>query len=126
MSFRDKKVAMRERLHGLMQSLAFLYPEGLTDNDPEIVSVRVHTQIAQEGDIKGTSFAYAEKLSEEPRLVFLAREHVPRRGDIVMLSPVEGYRVDATEPQDTITISAKVVRLSKTECEDYDAPPGAV
>lgn len=88
--------------------------------------VRVHTEFAAHGDVKGTSFVYAERRESEDRLIFLAEQHEPERGDVVIISATEGYKVEAPDPRYNITIAAVVVAMKPSEIAKYPKPPGPV
>lgn len=122
MSFRAIKDTARARLHQGMKVETLCYAEGPTG--PSVtVFCRVNSKDDAVGDLAGTSLAYAERTETIPKLIFLADEHVPVKGNVYSVSAFEVYRVDHLEPQDGITITAVVTRVSKNEMSAY-APPG--
>lgn len=122
MALRDIKLAARAALHQAMQVPGYCYP---AKGGFVAVDVRVHTEYAALGDVKGTSFVYAERRDTQDRLIFLAAQHRPARGDVVIISPTEGYRVDNVDPAYNITVATMVVALTAKELINYTAPPAA-
>lgn len=94
----------------------------------KVVNVRPQTEWGQIGDVAGTSLIYAERQdTKKSRIVFLLEDgHAPANGDIVMIAPDEGWKVDNTEPVYNVTQAAQVVRLAAKELELYKAPPALV
>lgn len=121
MSFREQKERARLALHKAMEVEAFCTPVRL--GFPKPVKVRVHTEFKALGDVKGTSFVYAERRDESPRVIFLASEHEPERGDVVMISSKEGYVVESSDPVYNVTITSFVRPLLPAERHLYAAPP---
>lgn len=119
----DIKIRSRRALHDRLKRTAYLYRLG---SGMKVIGVRTNTEPTGMGDVKGTSFVYAERRDVEPTLIFLAEQHQPLNGDIVMLSPTEGYRVEAPDPPYNITISAMAARLGPKDLALYKAPPDAV
>jgi len=85
--------------------------------------VRVHTSNAALGDMKGTSFSYAERIEFTPS-VLIWREEVaaPVRGAIISVEPGEAYKIDHVSPPDDLTIKATVVALSAREATGLPVP----
>lgn len=122
MAFRDIKTLARKALHNAMQVPALAYTDGPA-GPSEAVRMRVNSKIANAGDLAGTSLAYAESVETNPHLIFLVAEHVPERGNVYSVALDEAYRVDHTEPTDTITITAICNRLTEEEAAEF-TPPG--
>lgn len=120
MGLRDIKLAARQALHEAMQVPGYCYP---VKGGFKTVDVRVHTEFAGLGDVKGTSFVYAERRDEQDKLIFLASQHQPLRGDVIVISAIEGYRVDNEDPIYNVTIAAAVVPMTAKELLAYVAPP---
>lgn len=121
MSIYDIKLEARAALHEAMQRPGFCYSE---DGSFRVVDVRVHTEYGALGDVKGTSFIYAEMRDVvKAKLIFLNAQYRPQRGDVVMLTSVEGYRVDNVDPPYNITTDGMVSPLPKKELPLYVAPP---
>lgn len=131
MSLRDIKRAARLDLHRGMQVKAFYYPP---DEDwPQIVQCRTHYQFGALGDVKGTSFGYAETREQRPYLIFMLEPTPeqpivvdPDRNALVMVSPTEGYRIDDVDPRDFITRKAYCVPLPDRQLGDRLAPPAVL
>lgn len=120
-TLRDIKARSRSRLHERMKVETLCYTDG-PSGPSETVWLRVHSEIEKKGDLAGTSLAYAERLDDNPKLVFLAADHTPKKKNVYIVSDVEGYRIDSLEPQDGITIKAVAVRLKAEEVSNYAAP----
>lgn len=87
------------------------------------ITVRVHSQFKALGDVKGTSFGYAERIDIVPELVFLREQGVqPKRGGVVSISHEEAYRVDTVEPPDGITVKAKSPAIPVKDLGGYPTP----
>lgn len=89
------------------------------------VSPRVHYQFKALGDLKGTSFHYAEKQEVAPQIIFWRDElSDPIAGAIVSVSESEMYRIDNVMPPDGVTITCEVVRVPKRQMEGVPYPGG--
>lgn len=87
------------------------------------VTVRVHSQFKALGDVKGTSFGFAERIDIVPELVFLREQGVhPERGGVISISDEEAYRVDTVEPPDGITVKAKCPAIPLKDLGSYPTP----
>lgn len=102
---------------------AFYYAYGESDDDPVLIKVRRFTEFGEQGDVKGTSFAYSEREAEIPKLIFWNADVTPHRTDVVMFGPNEGFRVDSDLPPYGQTTTCRVTRISASEAENYDFPP---
>lgn len=124
MSLRDIRDAARGSLHKAMSFAAFVYADGASS---PICSARVrrHTRRQPVGDLPGASYHPAERLEENPKIVFDVREHTPKRGHIVILEDGTGFRVDTVEPADGMTQTTVCVSLKASEVEDYGLPDPA-
>ena len=119
---RQLKLKARQDLHRGLQDDAFCYMSG--GRVFKVVHVRSLTEWGALGDVKGTSFIYAERNdTKKSQIIFLIEEHMPERGDIVMIAADEGWRVENTEPVYNVTQAANVVRLGAKELAQYKAPP---
>lgn len=108
-SFRDIKRKMRRDVHDRMLVPALYYATPTAT--PRPVTVRLHTKF---GAAIGTlpNNQGAQMVEYEPKILFLTAEVArPRVGAIVSVEVGEAYRVEATDPSDDITITAKVSRL---------------
>jgi len=114
MGLREIKAKARAQLHDAMSVPAYFM--AARGSDPVPCSVRVHTKFGALGDLKGTSFSYAETREEIPKLLFWRSQVEPTgRNNLVTISADEGYRLDTVDPPDGLTVKAAVVRLSPTE-----------
>lgn len=87
------------------------------------ITVRVHSQFKALGDVKGTSFGFAERIDIVPEVVFLREQGVhPRRDGVVSISAEEAYRVDTVEPPDGITVKAKAPAIPLKDLGGYPTP----
>ena len=121
MSLRAIKAKARTDLHEAMKVRAYyLSSRGA---DPLPVWVRVHTSFKALGDLKGTSFSYAETEAEVPALVCWRSEVEPINKSLVTISADEGYLVDHSMPADGLTITVKVARLTATQMIGLPYPP---
>lgn len=118
---RAVKDRARSLLHGRMKVKGFFYPDG-PDSVYTVLWFRVNSKDEAVGDLAGTSLGYAERRETVPKLIFLAEDHSPERGNVYIVSPHEGYRVDSVDPQDGITITANCVRLTSREVGTYEPP----
>ncbi len=103
-----------------MKVPAFYYANRLAA--PVEVNVRVHTKFKALGDLKGTSFSYAETEEEIPKLIFWRSEMEPANGSFVVVSAEEGYRVNHSDPPDGLTITAKVASLDAADLVGFSYP----
>lgn len=123
MSIEELRQASRLALHAEMGRPALYYPTGSSGATPEEITVRLHTKMGMIGDVKGTSFAYAEHADQAERLVFLTTQvPSPSRGGLVVLSASEGYWIDVVEDRDGLTVKATVLQASPEELEPFAAP----
>ena len=121
MGLREIKDAARRSLHQAMQVPAYYIEDIDLPSDPVPCTVRVHTKQAPLGEVKGTSFDYAERHENLPRIIFLIDEvPAPRNLSAVTITDPatgvqEAYRVDNREPPDGITVSAMVTQMTAAE-----------
>jgi len=126
--FYDKMLDARRAVHDTMSRPALCSMDfSLAESDPDYVAplpitVRVHDKFLKLGDLAGTNFHYAEVEDNSPRMIFLVSEITPVRGLYVSLLPGVAYQVDHVEPQDNITITAKVVRLTPADAAGFPVP----
>ena len=102
-----------------MRLPARLYRGG---SDVGIVEVRLHNQNEMLGDLKGTSYEYAERWEQPTRIISLREEYEPERGDVLCFEAGEAYQVDALLEPDDITVTAEVLRLPSTKAAMYSPP----
>jgi hypothetical protein len=127
MSFRDIKQKARRDLHNELKVAAIYVPDpkNLQTSPPFEITIRVHSSLNAIGDVKGTSYSYAEREAVQPKLVFM-RDQVPQpaRDAVVVISEDEAYRVDVSQPPDLITITCRVVRLKPGQFTGLPTPAG--
>ncbi len=117
----------RGRLHKAMQVPANYY----ADEDAEAIpcTVRVHDARRLVGDVKGTSFDFAERHEDTPTVVFLISEFpdfsVVRRNGVVSVAADLAYQIDNLKPRDGITRTANCTILSETDAALYEPPAEA-
>lgn len=131
MSLRDIKRAARLDLHNAMQVKAYYYAPG--SDWPQIVQCRTHYEFGALGDVKGTSFGYAEVREKQPYLIFMLEPTAdqpviidPDRNAVVMVSPTEGYQIDNLDSRDFITRKAYCITLNERQLGEHLAPPAVV
>lgn len=122
----DRMKAIREQargsLHEQMAAPAFYYAGGIADEDPVEITARRWTEFGPQGDVKGTSYAYAEREAEKPRLIFWTAKVRPTRGSVVVFSSTEAYKIDVVQPPNRETTTAFVTRLRQDDVDLYDYP----
>jgi hypothetical protein len=121
MSLRDIKTKARSALHDAMKVPAYYF--AAIGDDPVECSVRVHSKFRALGDIS-TMSGLSERIDETPRLVFLVSEVTPVNKSFVTISASEGYQIDHLEPDDGITVTAIVSRLSSAKLASLTYPGG--
>ena len=127
MGFRELKQKGRADIHARMKVPAFYYPPKTFDVFAEI-TVRVHTKLNKEqGDLKGTSFSYAELEEHIPALLFWlpdveAAGVTLTNNAVVMISATEGYRVDHFRQPDGPSQIGEVKQLTALELSRYNYP----
>jgi hypothetical protein len=121
---REAKLQARRDLHSGLQDAAYLYYAGNSKGKLKLVYVRSLTEWGALGDVKGTSLVYAERNdTRKSQIIFLVDQHIPERGDVVAISPLDVWRVDNVEPVYNVTVAANVVRMTAKEAALYKSPP---
>lgn len=114
--FRQHIREARRALHDYMSVPALYFQWPLPeDQEPLLVSVRVHDRIILDGDLKGTNFHYAERYDNVPRAIFMRSEVEPQRNMVLTIEPGVGYRIDSVEPPNDLTVTANLIRLREEE-----------
>jgi hypothetical protein len=121
MAFRDIKRFARQALHNAMRVSARCYTDGPAGPFTDL-HLRLNSKAGLTGDLAGTSLAYAQSSETVPKLIFIYADHIPDRGNVYALDNGEVYRVDHTEPRDTLTITAICIRLTDEEAASYPPP----
>lgn len=120
MGLREIKDRARRRLHKAMEVPAYYFDP--VSKLPLSVTIRVHSKFAALGDVKGTSFGYAQRREEQARLVFLREQCEPKRFGVVIISREEGYRIDVLDPPDLITRTVFVETMTQGDISEYPSP----
>lgn len=124
-TFRDTKRAARRDLHSHMAE-PVLYLKKRTDAPVE-VTVRLHIQFEQLGDLANVRAGFADRREVTPSIIFLNEQGViPVRDGYVITKDLGAYFIDSTDPADDITTKAFVIEVSETDaakyCWDLKAP----
>lgn len=112
---------------------------------PVPCTVRLHDAVRQIGDVKGTSFEFAELIENTPRAVFLLEEFSPpsaamvaagiatiddliKRGTVIRLRDIPGwigraYEIDNRDPVHHHTITTSLVLIQNLDLPAYPQPP---
>ena len=118
----SEKAAARQRLHARLAVAANAYAGGDPEVEPDATRLRVASRIEPIGSLTGSGYTYAERWEDSPKLIFLISEHTPERGDVYSLAADIAYVVEAVEPRDGLTISARAARLSTEQASEYMPP----
>lgn len=117
---REAKRQARRDLHTHL-AVSALYILG--SDAPLPVTVRLQIQSQPLGDLKGTSFHYAERDESSPTAIFMRSELAdPKRGAIISVAVGEAYRIDTVLQPYDITIAAHIVPLSPAQASAYPVP----
>lgn len=85
--------------------------------------VRLHTSNAALGDMKGTSYSYAEREEFTPSMLIWREEiAAPVRNAIISIEPGEAYVISHIAPPDDLTIKATVTPLPANEAVGLPVP----
>lgn len=114
----------RRKLHDYMSvpALYFPFPYVAGETVVQEITVRIHDKFVAFGDLKGTTFNYAEMEDDSPRIIFMRNEVEPSRNYIVSVEAGSAYRVDAPMAPDDITITARCARLHTSEAAGLPVP----
>ena len=126
-----------------MAEPAYLFVPGL--DDPILLTVRVHDVNRQIGDIKGTSYDFAERVENTPKVVFnveqfaadnpsfvasgfASYEEAVVRGAFLRLQDLPGYgalgyEIDTREPIHHLTVNANITIMDRAAAATLTAPP---
>lgn len=120
-----------------------MYVPGIAD--PILCTARLHGSVRLIGDLKGTSFDFAERVEDTPVIVFDLEQFIPennpsfaaalltdytqalRRGAVVRFPDLEGgiplaLKIDTRDPVHGITVNCKVVYMEPDQLTSYAAP----
>jgi hypothetical protein len=90
-------------------------PEQCPYNTADVL-VRVHYNFKALGDLKGTSYHYAEATEVNPQIIFNRYEiYKPERAAVVSVSDDEKYEIDNVSPPDGEFVTCGATRLVKAK-----------
>ena len=113
-SFRDLKAEARTVLHGRFEVSAKCFRGGINGTITD-VELRVHTNQIVTGDLPETGYPFAERVEQDPRLVFLVEQHSPLQGDVYSISEIEAYEVQTVEIPEGVTVTVGCKQLTRKE-----------
>jgi len=119
--FKAIKDAARRRVQERLLLAAVCYAGGSVD-DAEDVTCRIRRRTIVTGDLPSSGLAFADRVEEKPRLIFIRDQHIPEEHNIYSFGDGEAYRVDTVEEFEGVTISAVCSRLSERSAEDWPGP----
>lgn len=130
MSIAELKARSRLALHRQMSRSASFYETSGTAT-PETIDVRTHYAGKRVGDLAGTNLSYAEQLEHPTELIFWNDDLVTAgvtldRGNRVIFSATEGYRVDVAHPKDGQTQKVEVTPMNVASLTGLTLPDGTV
>lgn len=120
-SFREMKRHARRQLHEHMSEQVLYLLD--SKSDPVSCTVRLHLKFDELGELLRGGFAERQEIT--PRIVFMAEQVRPVRGGIVVTQDMGAWRVDNDLPPDDITITAEVIRLTKSQITGFGWNPDA-
>lgn len=123
--FYEQKRRARRQLHEELSRPAFYFPDPDDKATWQEVYVRVHYKFEAQGDMKGTSFDFAERQDVIPRLIFDNTEIDPQNHAVVSLLAGEAYQVDNVLPPDDFTTTAEAPRMPQSMAAEYPYPGSA-
>ena len=113
--FREVKRRARMQLHARMSEPA-LYLTAPTAT-PKSCTVRLHLKFDELGELLRGGFA--DRQEYNPRIIFLGEQVKPARNAIVVTADMGAWRIDNDLPPDDITITAEVVRLTRSQIAGF-------
>lgn len=120
------KRAARDALHEVMQVPALYLaslPFDTASPAPIPCTLRAHTSFKALGDQAGTSYQFAERHEEIPRIRFKRdATFEPKRNGVFSVAPGEAYRIDNLLPPDDEYQTAEVVRVSSQQAANLPVP----
>ena len=119
--FREMKRQARRQLHEHLSEPALYLAD--TSADPVSCTVRLHLKFDEVGELLRGGFADRQELT--PRILFLGEQVQPVRNGVVITQDMGAWRVDNDLPPDDITITAEVVRLTKSQITSFGWNPDA-
>ena len=120
-AFRETKRQARRQLHEHLSEPALYLTD--TSAEPQSCTVRLHLKFDELGELLRGGFAERQEIA--PRIVFLSEQVQPARNGIVITQDMGAWRVDNDLPPDDITITAEVVRLTKSQITSFGWNPDA-
>lgn len=118
-SFRELKRQARKQLHdSIGEGVVYISMIGA---EPAITSVRLHTNVESNGELRRSGFAEAEELV--PKIVFMNHYLKPSKNSVVVTDTQGAFICDIIEPPHDITTTAIVTQLNKTEYVKWGLNP---
>lgn len=124
-TWRDRKRAARRTVHQHMQHRALYLASVPLDSmsDPPVeITVRIHTKFSALGDQPGTSYQFAQRFEEVPKLRLLRAEVNPERLGVISVSEGEAYQIENVLPPDDEFVTVEVFRLSAVKAAGLPVP----
>ncbi len=119
--FRELKREARAQLHDYMSVPALCFMDK-ADPNPIPVTVRVHEKWTTLGDLKGTSFNYAEVESITPRLIFWRTQITLKRKMFISVEAGVAFQIDTILPPDDQTVTATCSKLAVDQTAGFPVP----
>ena len=83
---------------------------------------RVMDRVEEVGSLTGSGSTYVQRKAKTAEVLFFMADHVPVRGQVVVVSAGEAYRIQTIEPPDGLSVTAATSRLSTTDAAAFSAP----
>ena len=96
----------RKDIHTALSRRANYYVAG--NALPQIVTVRISNEFAQEGDLKGTTFNYAQRQSVNPVALFMLDECCPSSKNYLVVETGEAYFTGSVRPRHGQTVEVEL------------------
>lgn len=120
MSVEGLRSRVAESIHEVF-SVPAIHISGGSGGPETSTTVRRYEEPTQMGSLSGFS-GPAEVIETNPEIVLPAGDITPTRGDLVVVSASEGYRVEVVFPQVGIMVKCQVTRLKASELSGLPTP----
>lgn len=121
-AFSDAKEKLNQTVHDHMHYVCDYYsyaPPGYLYQGE--LKIRVHREGSMPLFARAMGDSYAGKSEEEVTLILPTSEYEYKRGDALIISETEGYRIDYVSPDRVSYYSCEVERLSNLEITEITA-----
>lgn len=118
--FREIKRKARRVLHSTLADQVLYVPK-LKEPEPVLVTVRLHIQFDELGEVRRAGFA--EYHDYTPRAVFMLSEVNPVREAGIVTRDMGVWLIDNTLPPDDITKTVEIAKLSEQQVRNYGLDP---